>query len=119
MISSFVTGEAGTSTTVTLTSVKESVHVHYTECSRLRAYILNIFIEKINIARRVRFSPHDSGTVEVLLTILVLSSSHDCAHECAYASISGHLSTGWTLCEKQTELRSKCNELVEGGEKTC
>jgi hypothetical protein len=71
------------------------------------------FIEQINRARGVRISPHDSGTVNVLRTILVLSSSHDCAH----ASVSGHLNTGWTLREHQRELRSKCSEMEKGGEK--
>jgi hypothetical protein len=35
-------------------------------------HILNIFIEKVNRTRRVRFSPHDRGTVEVLRTVRYL-----------------------------------------------
>jgi hypothetical protein len=62
--------------------------------------------------RRVRFSLHDSGTIKVVRTIIVLSSAHDCAH----ASVSEHLNTGWTLCEQQMELRSKCSEMEKGGE---
>jgi hypothetical protein len=38
----------------------------------MSAHILNISTEKINRVRRVRFSSRDSGTVEVLRTILVL-----------------------------------------------
>jgi hypothetical protein len=68
------------------------------------------FIEKLNRARRVRFSPHDSGTVKVLCTIIVLSSAHNYVH----ASVLGHC----TLCKQQRELRSKCNEMEKGGERT-
>jgi hypothetical protein len=99
----FVTGEAGAITTVKLKSVNEDVHVHYAVCPGMSAHILNIFIETINRPRRVRLSPHDSGTVNVLRTILVLSSAHDCAH----ASVSGHLNAGWILWDQQRELRSK------------
>jgi hypothetical protein len=74
-------------------------------------HILNIFIEKINSFRRVRFSPHDSGTVKVLRTILALSIEHECAH----APVSGHTNAGWTLCEQQRQLRSKCSEMERGG----
>jgi hypothetical protein len=59
----------------------------------MSAHILNTFIEKHNGARGVRFSPHVSGTVKVLHKILVLSSAHDCAH----ASVLGHLNTERTL----------------------
>jgi hypothetical protein len=45
-----------------------------TRCPRMSAHILNIFIEKINRAKRVQFSLHDNGTVKVLYTILVLYS---------------------------------------------
>jgi hypothetical protein len=37
----------------------------------MSAHILNIFIEKISRGRSVRFSPHGSGTAEVLRTVLV------------------------------------------------
>jgi hypothetical protein len=77
----------------------------------MSAHILNIFIEKINKARRIWFSPYDTGTVKVLRTILVLSSAHDCTH-----AILGHLNTGWILCEQRRELRSKCNEKGKCGE---
>jgi hypothetical protein len=84
----------------------------YTEYPRMSAHILSIFIEKINRARRVWFSPHESGTAKVLHTILGLSSTHESAH----ASVSGHVNTRWTLCEQQRELRSKCSEMEKGGE---
>jgi hypothetical protein len=67
----------------------------------MSAHILNIFIEKINRARKIRFLPHDSGTVRVLRTILVLSSAHDCAD----ASDLLHSNTDWTLCVEQREFR--------------
>jgi hypothetical protein len=41
---------------------------------------LNISIEKINRTIRLRFSPHDSGDVKVLGTLIVLSGAHHCAH---------------------------------------
>jgi hypothetical protein len=81
--------------------------LYYTQCQKMGAHNLNIFIQKLNRARKARFSPHDSGTVAVLRKILVLPSAHECAH----ASVSGHLDTGWTMCEQQRELRSKCNEI--------
>jgi hypothetical protein len=74
----FVTGEADI-TTVMLKSGNEGVHVHCAGCPRMSGYILNIFIEAINRTRRVRLALHDSGTVKVLRTILVLSNAHDCA----------------------------------------
>jgi hypothetical protein len=75
-------------------------------------HVLNIFSEKISRARRLLFSSHDSGTVGVLRTMLVLA----CAHDRAHASVSEHLNTGWTLCEQQRELRSKCSEMEKGVE---
>jgi hypothetical protein len=83
-------------------------------CPRMNAHILNIFIEKINRGRRVRFSPHDSRTVRVLRMILVLLSAHNCVH----ASVARHLNTGCTLCKQQRELRSKCSEIEKGDERT-
>jgi hypothetical protein len=71
----------------------------------------------MKIARRLGFSTHDSGTVKVLRKIPALSSAHGCVHECAHATVSGHLNTGWTLCEQQRELRSKSGETEKGGEK--
>jgi hypothetical protein len=82
------------------------------ECPRMFAHILNIFIEKINGARRVWFSPHDSRTVKVIRSVLILSSTHECAN----ATVSGHLNTGWILCEQQRELRSKCSKMEKVGE---
>jgi disulfide bond formation protein DsbB len=79
------------------------------ECTHFK-----LFIESINGARRVRFSPHDSGTVKVIGSILVLSSAHDCAH----ASVSGHLNTGWTLCEQRAELSRSAMKWRKVGEKT-
>jgi hypothetical protein len=38
----------------------------------MSAHILNIFIEKTNTARRLQFSPHDSGTVRVLCIVACL-----------------------------------------------
>jgi hypothetical protein len=76
----------------------------------MSAHILATFIQKTNKARRVRFLPLDSGTVEVLSTILVLSSIHERAH----ASVSGNLNMGWTFCEQQRELRSKCSAMENG-----
>jgi hypothetical protein len=62
----------------------------------------------------VWFAPHDSGIVEVLHTILVLSSAHNCAH----ASVSGHLNIGWTSCvEQRSSGRSERSEMEKGGEK--
>lgn len=74
----------------------------------------HIFIEKTNRARIVRDSPHDRGTLNILPTIIVLSSAHDFAH----ASISGHLNIRWTFCEQQRELKLKYSELGKGGGKT-
>jgi hypothetical protein len=69
----------------------------------MSAHILNIIIEKINKTRRVRFHHMIAELSRVLRT-----------HECAHASVSGNLNTGWTLCEQQRELRSKCNETEKG-----
>jgi hypothetical protein len=77
------------------------------------AHTLNIFSEKIGRAGRLAFSSHGSVTVGVLRTVRVLSSARDYAH----ASVSGHWSTGWTLCEQQRELRLKRSEMEKGGEK--
>jgi hypothetical protein len=49
----------------------------------------------------VQFSPHDSGPVQVLHMILVLTSAHECVNRCAHVSVSGRLNTGWTLYEQQ------------------
>jgi hypothetical protein len=73
----------------------------------MSVYNLNIFTEKQNRAGRLRVSAHDSGTVEVLRKMLVLSTAHECAH----ASVSGHLNTGWIFCEQQRELMSRCSEI--------
>jgi hypothetical protein len=50
-----------------------------TGCPRMSVRILNIIIEKTNRTTTVRVSPHDSRTVEVLRTIFVVTSVHDCA----------------------------------------
>jgi hypothetical protein len=63
----------------------------------------------------VLFSPHDSVAVKVLSMILVMSSSYDCVHKCGHESVSEPLNTGWTLCEQQRELKSKCSEWKKGG----
>lgn len=54
----------------------------------MSAYILIICIDKINSGRKVRISPHDSGTVKDLLTRLVLLSTHDYVKVCACVSFS-------------------------------
>jgi hypothetical protein len=36
----------------------------------------------------------------------------------ANAMLSGHLNTGWPLCEQQRELRLKCSEMEKDGEET-
>jgi hypothetical protein len=85
-------------------------------CPRMSAHILNIFNEKINRARRVRFSPHDSGTVNVLRTTRIVNSVEGITPQ-MWGTLSGHLNTGWTLCEQERELRSKCSEMETGGGK--
>jgi hypothetical protein len=52
----------------------------------------NIFVEKINRAKKVPFSPYDNESVNILCTALVPSTTYDCAH----ASVSGNLNIEWT-----------------------
>jgi hypothetical protein len=67
----------------------------------------------MNTAKTVWFSSHDDENVKGLRTMLVLSSAHDCAH----AQVSGHVNTGWTLCEQNERLRSKLSETENRGAK--
>jgi hypothetical protein len=58
---------------------RREIHMHH-----VPRMSVHIYIEKINRAKRILFTLHESGTVRVLCTILVLSS----AHECVRTSIS-------------------------------
>jgi hypothetical protein len=77
----------------------------------MNEHILNIFTEKVSRVKTVRFSEYDSGIVNVLYTIFVLSSVHECAH----ASVLGHMNARWTLYGQQSELMLKCSEMERGG----
>jgi hypothetical protein len=76
------------------------------------AHILNISIAK-KTARRIRLSPHDSGTVKASRTILVPLSSFT-AHTSVSAHLNAHMHT-FTHCEQQRELRWKCSEMEKYG----
>jgi hypothetical protein len=47
---------------ILLTVLGNGRKVNNTKCPRNRSYILNIFVEKINRARKVQFSPHETAT---------------------------------------------------------
>jgi hypothetical protein len=59
---------------------------------------LNSYTEIINRTTGVGFSPRDSGNIV-----------HD-----AYASVSGHVNTRWTVCGHRKEVRSKRSEMEKG-----
>jgi hypothetical protein len=86
--------------------MRSLIVAHSTGCTRMSAHILNIFVEKINRARRDRFSPRDSGTVKVLRTILVLSSTHDCAH--ASVSVTAVFHSGVALRMALDQQKTAC-----------
>jgi hypothetical protein len=60
------------------------LHVYSTECPRKSAHTWNIFVEKINRARRVQFSPHETATQNppppFSISLLFDLSSLCCSH---------------------------------------
>jgi hypothetical protein len=65
-----------------------------TECMRKSAHILNIFVEKINRARRVQFSSHETATQKVLLLPFSILLHFDLCSLCCSHNV--HLMFKWT-----------------------
>jgi hypothetical protein len=57
-------------------SIRQSRPAGSCRCPRMSAYILNIFIVKVNRAKRTWFFPHDSGIIKVIRRILLYRIIH-------------------------------------------
>jgi hypothetical protein len=79
--------------------------------SKKSPQILNIFTARINTARECAFHHMTAQMSKFYVRHLFYPANMN-----VRMRVSGHLNTGWTFCEQQGELRSKCSEKEKGRE---